>query len=255
MAGRLEGKVALITGTASGMGRASALRFAQEGAIVFGCDLSRDGNEETVALVEKAGFKMTGAAPVDLGDPVACKAWVEGAGDVHGRIDVLFNNASGPRHGLMPDYSIEDWDYAIRNELSLVFYASKYAWPYLAKKGGVILSTGSTAGWIVTRNAGHAAHNAAKGGVIAMSRAFAADGVPYGIRANTLSPGAVRTPVLEANFLNKVPGAEQMILANQLSRRIGEPADIAAVAAFLASDDAEYINGADILVDGGMTTI
>ena len=255
MVGRLEGKIALITGTASGMGRGAAIRFAQEGAIVFGCDVSVEKNQETVDLVKKAGFKMTGAAPVDLGNPEAARAWVEEAGNVHGRIDILFNNASSPRLGPMPDFSIEDWDYAIRNELSLVFYATKYAWPYLAKRGGVIISTASTAAWIVTPNAGHASHNAAKGGVLALSRAFAADGAPYGIRANTISPGATRTPELEKNFLKKVPGAEEMVLTKILSKRIGEPKDIAALAVFLASDEAEYINGADIIIDGGMTAL
>lgn len=255
MSGRLEGKVALITGTAMGMGRAAALRFAQEGAIVFGCDINVERNEETAELVAKAGGKMTAAAPVDLGNPEAARIWVEEAGAVHGHIDVLFNNAASPRFAPMPDMSVEDFEYTIRNELLLVFYATKYAWPFLAKRGGVIISTASTAGWMVTRGAGMVAHNAAKGGVLAMSRAFAADGADVGIRSVTISPGGIRTPELERSFLNKVPNAEQRILDTILPKRIGESEDVAAAAVFLASDEAFYITGADLSIDGGMTII
>ena len=100
MNGRLDGKVSLITGTASGMGRAAALKFAQEGALVIGCDVNVDGNIETVQMVEQAGYSMTGMAPVDLSDPDAAKAWVDESAAIHGRIDVVFNNASAPRFAL-----------------------------------------------------------------------------------------------------------------------------------------------------------
>ena len=252
---RLQGKVALITGTGSGQGRAAALRFAQEGALVIGCDISQATSDETVSLVEAAGLTMTAMAPVDLGDPEAARAWVDQAAAVHGRIDVVFNNAAGPRFGPMPELSVEDWEYGIRHELSLVFYVVKFAWPYLAERGGVIVTTASTSAWVATPNAGFAAHCAAKGGVVALSRVFAADGKPYGIRSVTISPGPIRTPELERNFLSKVPGAEEMLLGQLLSGRIGEPEDIAALAAFVASDDAAYLNGSDIIMDGGITAI
>ena len=140
--GRLEGKVALITGTGSGQGQAAALKFAQEGALVVGCDLNVEGSAETVRLLEAAGLSMTSMPPVDLGDPVQAKKWVDDAAAVHGRVDVLYNNAAGPRFGPLPDLSVEDWDFGIRNELSLVFYATKFAWPYLAERGGVVINTG-----------------------------------------------------------------------------------------------------------------
>src|SRR5580704_10644519 len=129
--GRLEGKVALITGTGSGQGRAAALKFAEEGALVIGCDINLETSEETVALVEKAGLAMTAMAPVDLGDPDEAREWVEAAAAVHGRIDVVYNNASGPRFAPLPEMSIETWRAGIRNELDLVFFVTKYAWPYL----------------------------------------------------------------------------------------------------------------------------
>jgi len=253
MTKRLEGKVALITGTASGQGRAAAIRFAQEGALVVGCDLSEQASQETVSLVETAGDTMTAMAPVDLSDPEQAREWVETAAAVHGRIDVVYNNASGPRFGRVPDLSVEDWQAGMHNELDLVFYVTKFAWRYLAKQGGVIISTGSTSAHLATPGVGMAAHCAAKGGVVALSRVFATDGAPDGIRAVTISPGPIRTPELERNFLSKVPGAEQMVLSRLLADRIGTPEDVAGLAVFVASDDAAWLTGADIILDGGYT--
>jgi len=253
MTKRLESKVALITGTASGQGRAAAIRFGAEGALVVGCDLSEQANQETVALVQATGAEMTGMAPVDLSDPEQARAWVEAAAAVHGRIDVVYNNASGPRFGNMANLSVEDWQAGMRNELDLVFYVTKFAWPYLAERGGVVITTGSTSAYLATPNAGMAAHSAAKGGVVALSRVFATDGAPHGIRAVTISPGPIRTPELERNFLSKVPGAEAMVLSRLLSDRLGMPEDVAGVAVFVASDDAAWMTGVDILIDGGYT--
>jgi NAD(P)-dependent dehydrogenase (short-subunit alcohol dehydrogenase family) len=253
MSGRLEGKVALITGTGGGQGRAAALRFAQEGALVVGCDLKEEGNRETIAAVEAAGQTMTGMAPVDLSDPDAASAWVEDAAAVHGRIDVVYNNASGPRFGKMPDLSVEDWQAGMRNELDLVFYVSKFAWPYLAERGGVIITTGSTSAYLATPGPGFAAHCAAKGGVVALSRVFATDGAPDGIRAVTISPGPIKTPELEKNFLSKVPGAERTLIGRLLADRVGAPEDVAALAVFVASDEAQWMTGVDLILDGGYT--
>jgi meso-butanediol dehydrogenase/(S,S)-butanediol dehydrogenase/diacetyl reductase len=255
MSGRLEGKVALITGTASGMGRATAIRFAQEGAHVFGCDIAVERNQETIEMVKQAGGTMTGTAPVNLSDAESARAWIDAAAAVHGHIDIIFNNAASPRFAPMPDLSVEDWDYTIRNELSLVFYATKFAWPHLAKRGGVIINNASTAAWVATRGAGMAAHSAAKGGVLALTRVLAADGAAHGIRAVSISPGGIRTPELQKNFLNKVPDAENRLLSMLLSKRIGEPEDIASLAVFLASDEAAYLTGSDFLIEGGMTAL
>ena len=253
MSGRLEGKVALITGTGGGMGEAAAIKFAAEGALVIGCDLNDEANRATVAAVHAAGGAMTGMAPVDLGDPEAARAWVEAAAAEHGRIDVVFNNASTPKFAPMPDLSIEDWRFTIRNELDLVFYVTKFAWPFLAARGGVIISTASINAWIATREVGMTAHAATKGGVLAMSRVFATDGAAHGIRAVTISPGPVKTP--GSMHFWSIPGAEEAITEVLLAKRVGKPEDIASLAAFVASDEAEWITGVDIVIDGGLTAL
>jgi len=255
MSGRLEGKVSLITGTASGMGRAAALKFAQEGALVIGCDINAEGNDETIRLVKAAGLSMTGMAPVDLSDPDVAKSWVEESAAVHGRIDVVFNNASGPRFAPLPEMSVDLWQFNTRNELDLVFYVTKFAWPYLAERGGVFVNTGSTSAWEGTPHAGMAAHCAHKGGVVAFTRAVAVDGAAVGIRAVSISPGPIRTPETEKNYFSKVPNAEALLLQKLLSKRIGVPEDVAALAAFMASDEASYMTGCDVIIDGGMTCI
>ncbi len=253
MGGRLDGKVSLITGTASGMGRAAALKFAEEGALVIGCDLNKEGNDETIRMVEAAGYAMTGMAPVDLSDPDAAESWVEESAGIHGRIDVVFNNASAPRFAPLPDMTVETWQFNTRNELDLVFYVTKFAWRHLAERGGVFVNTGSISAWEGTPNAGMAAHCAAKGGVVAFTRAVAVDGAAVGIRAVSISPGPIRTPETERNYFSKVPNAEALLLQQLLSKRIGVPEDVASLAAFVASDEAAYMTGCDVIIDGGLT--
>jgi NAD(P)-dependent dehydrogenase (short-subunit alcohol dehydrogenase family) len=193
-------------------------------------------------------------APVDLSDPDAAKAWVEEAAAVHGRVDVIYNNASSPRFVLMPEMSVDDWQYGIRNELDLVFYVTKFAWPYLAERGGVIVNTASISAHVATPDVGMASHCAAKGGVLALTRAFAADGAKHGIRAVSISPGPVKTPGAIKEYFH-IPGAEEAVIAQLLTNRVGKSEDIAALAAFVASDEAEFMTGVDVLMDGGMTAL
>lgn len=251
---RLEGKVALITGTGGGQGRAAAERFASEGALVVGCDLFPEGNEETVAAVREAGGTMAGMAPVDLSDPEAAKAWVEEAAAIHGRIDIVFNNASSPKFVPIMDMSVEDWQYTMRNELDLVFYVTKFAWPHLAKQGGVVISTASTSAHVATKGVGMVAHTATKGGVLAMSRAFAAEGGEHGIRAVTISPGGVKTPGSIKEYFH-MPGAEEALAEMLLAGRVGLPEDIAGLAVYVASDEASFLTGCDLIIDGGLTAL
>jgi meso-butanediol dehydrogenase/(S,S)-butanediol dehydrogenase/diacetyl reductase len=246
----LDGKVALITGTGGGQGRAAALRFAREGALIVGCDVKVEGNQETAEMVTSAGGQMTGFAPVDLGDPKAAAQWVEQAAAVHGRVDILYNNASAAKFATLEDMTIEDWDFTIRNELDLIFYVTKPAWPYLKASSGVIINTASVAGHGAGGSDGFA-HSATKGAVLAISRAFASAGAEHGIRCNSISPGVIHTPGTQ--FLFDIPGAVDAMTARLMVKRAGEPEDIAEAAVFLASDAASYITATDLLVDGGMT--
>ena len=253
--GRLTGKVALITGTGVGMGRAAALRFAAEGATVVGCDLNPNTSEETVQLVREAGGSMFATAPVDLSSYEATHAWIDAAAETHGGIDVLYNNASLPVVGPWEDLTVEGWHAGIRNELDLVFYACKIVWPHLvARGGGSIINIASIASIRGAAFFQQAAHGAAKGGVLAFTYHLAAAGGPHRIRANAILPGLIRTPSTEFLFDSPDAPGSTLAAANPLGR-VGEADDVAKLAAFLASDDAWYINAAAIPVDGGQSVI
>ncbi len=250
MSQRLQGKVALISGTGGGQGRAAALRFAAEGATIAGCDVNAETDAETADLVRQAGGRMTTEVR-DLGDPDQARDWVETAAAAFGRIDVVYNNASAARFGTVPDMTVDDWRFTIRNELDLVFFTSKYAWPHLAVRGGVIINVASVAGWKASRGNGLSAHAATKGAVIAMTRQFAIEGAPAGIRANSISPGFIITPGTRA--FAEDPKIRAGLIAGIPLGRPGEAEDVIGMAAFLASDEASFITGADIIIDGGQT--
>jgi NAD(P)-dependent dehydrogenase (short-subunit alcohol dehydrogenase family) len=248
---RLQDKVAVITGAGGGQGRAAALLFAQEGAKIVGCDLKVEGSEETLELVRAAGGTMTSMHPVDLGDSAACTAWVEEAAAVHGGFDILYNNASLPKFAPVAEMSDEDWHFTVRNELDLMFYACRAAWPHLVKRGGgSIIMTGSISGMsAVAGTPGSFAHAATKGAVIAMTRELALEGGPHKIRVNALSPGAVLSPATEAAFADE--GFYKVHVAANMVNRIGTPEDIAWCALYLASDESSFVTGANFVVDGG----
>ncbi len=253
--GRLDGKVALISGTAGGMGRAAARVFAAEGATVVGCDMDSEREAETVALVEADGGVMHSRAPVDLTDPDQVTAWVNGAAEELGGIDVLYNNASVARVGPWDEVTYASWRHAITYELDIVFLSTQAAWPHLvARGGGCIINVGSVA---ASRGAGFVhqhAHGAAKGGVVAFTKHLVVSGAPHGIRALSISPGMIRTPATSALIDDPDSPLHAHILQTP-SRRVGEPEEVARLAAFLASDEATYINGADIAIDGGITAV
>ena len=252
---RLTGKVALITGTGVGMGRAAALRFAADGATVVGCDLNPQTSEETVRLVHEAGGLMTSAAPVDLSSFEATQRWIDEAAATHGGIDVLYNNASLPVVGPWDDLTVDQWHAGIRNELDLVFYSCKLAWPYLvARGGGSIINVASIASIRGAAFFQQAAHGAAKGGVLSFTYHLAAAGGKHRIRANAILPGLIRTPSTEFLFSSPDAPGSMLAAANPLGR-VGEADDVVKLAAFLASDDAWYINAAAIPVDGGQSVI
>lgn len=250
MTGKVENKVVLITGTGGGLGRAAAIRFAAEGAKVIGCDLKEEGNRETCKMVREAGGSITTMEPVDLGDPEQARHWVQEAAAVHGRIDILYNNASACRFAPIGDFPLDDWHFTIRNELDLVFYTTRYAWPWLRESRGLIINIGSTAG-LTGSGPGGAAHAATKGAVIAFSRHLASECAGDGMRVVCISPGYVDTPGT-ADF-SADPEIQQQLIARNLVPRAGKPEDIAGTALFLASEDASYMTGANVVVDGGRT--
>ncbi|GAA4253603.1 SDR family oxidoreductase [Dactylosporangium darangshiense] len=251
--GTLDGKVVLITGTAGGQGRVASLVFAREGARVVGCDIQADANAETVELVRSAGGEMTGIAPVDLTDPEQARRLVEGAAAAYGGLDVVYNNAALQRFGPMPDFSVADWRTTISGELDIPFFVSKFAWPQLVRRGGgVIINIASMAGMIGGQVPPMAGHTAANAGVIALTRQLALEGAPHGIRAVAISPGPVLTPASDRD-LGDDRAARDAITAKTLLKRFAQPEEIVELAAFLASDRASYITGANYPVDGGAT--
>ncbi len=248
---RFDGKVVLITGTGGGQGRVAALRFAREGATVVGCDLDAAGHAATRSLLAEEGLALhSGVVPVDLGNPEQARRWVQDAAAEHGRVDVLYNNASSARFGPVAEMSIDDWRYTMRNEIDLIFYTTKYAWPHLSVRGGVVLNVSSVAAWAGSKAAGISAHAAAKGAVVSFTRQIAVEGAALGIRAVSISPGFVATPGTEAFMRN--PAARAVILDGVLMDRPGESDEVVATALFLASAEASFITGTDIVVDGGL---
>ena len=251
MSGRLEGKVALITGIGGGMGRQAAIRFAAEGASVVGCDLRAEAADDTVRLVRGSGGSITSFAPVELSDPRQTAAWVDAAAAVHGRVDILYNNASTQRFGAIQDLSTEDWDFTIANELNLVFYATKAAWPHLIDAGGgVVVNIGSIAGIRGVEFMEQNAHGAAKAGVINLTQQLAVEGGPHHIRAVCISPGFIVTPAT-AWLVDSGPEPFQRNIARIPLGRVGQVDDIVNAAVFLASDEASWITGVNLVVDGG----
>ncbi|MDX2541665.1 SDR family NAD(P)-dependent oxidoreductase [Streptomyces sp. WI04-05B] len=252
---RVAGKVALITGTAGGQGRAAALLFAAEGAVVIGTDLDPDGAAATADLVQAAGGRMSSTHPLDLGDEDGVRAWVEDAATTHGGIDIVYNNAGATRFAPVAETSYADWTFTVRNELDIVFLVTKHAWPHLvARGGGAVLLVGSAAGISGSLTNTRIAHTATKGGVVAMTRQFAAEGAAHGIRANCISLGMIRTPATEADLLAADHPMRDIGRHIPLGR-VGTPEEIARCALFLASDEASYVTGADLAVDGGWSAV
>jgi len=253
--GRLDGKVALISGTAGGMGRAAAIEFAAQGAQVAGCDMNVEGDAETEALVREAGGVMKSFAPVDLTDEAQAVGWVEAAVAEFGGVDVLYNNASVARVGPWDELDFTEWRRTMTYELDIVYLSTKAAWPHLvARGGGCIINVGSVSAVRGASFVHQHAHGAAKGGVVAFTKHLVVSGIPHNIRAVSISPGMIRTPATSP-VIDGPGGPLAHLIATTPSRRVGEPEEVAALASFLASDEAPYINGADIAIDGGITAI
>jgi NAD(P)-dependent dehydrogenase (short-subunit alcohol dehydrogenase family) len=250
MAKRLQDKVCVITGTSGSIGRAAALRFAEEGALVVGCDTNADAGQETVDLVRAASGRMVSLHPVDLGTMADCQRLVDFAIREHGRIDVLFNNAAMAHFNWIEDITEDEWHLNTRNEVDLVFFLTKSAWPHLKASGGTIVNTASLTGWRVFRTLGGLAHATAKMGIVGMTKQLAMEGREHGMRANSISPGVIETSQTSEQLKDK-EWADYM-LGKTLVGRLGKPEEVANVALFLASDESSFVTGIDIKVDGGM---
>jgi NAD(P)-dependent dehydrogenase (short-subunit alcohol dehydrogenase family) len=250
MSGRLDGKVCIITGTGGGMGRAAAHVFCREGALVVGCDVNEASGRAALQEVTATGGTMVSVQPCNLAHPAQCQALVEFAIRSFGRIDVLYNNAAKAYFNWIEDVSDAEWRANLSEELDLVFYLTRAAWPYLKETRGVIVNTASASAWRTFTNLGAIAHSTAKAGVVAMTRHMAMEGRQAGIRANSISPGVI-VSAQSSEQLKDQAWADYM-LGRILLNRFGEPAEIAKVALFLASAESSYVTGADIVADGGM---
>jgi NAD(P)-dependent dehydrogenase (short-subunit alcohol dehydrogenase family) len=253
MIGRLASKVCVITGTGSGIGREAALRFCREGADVVGCDINAEAAQETVDMAKQAGFELLSLHPADLTNPTQCKELVALAEKAHGGVDVVFNNAGRTQFAFMDDITPDIWDFNIKSELSITFYMCHAAWPALTRRGGgCIINMASIAGHVGFRTIGNISHAAAKGAISSMTRQLALEGGKHKIRANALSPGPIRTSG-SSEFFNTNADFERVFDTRLILERLGEPRDIVNLAVFLASDEANFMTGSDVIVDGGYT--
>jgi len=250
----LDGKVALITGAASGQGRAAAVLFARHGARIAVADLNEEGARETVQLVEAAGGAAL-AVRADVSQRADNDRMVAAAVDAFGRLDVLYNNAAVQMSGRLVDCTEDEWDRTIATNLSAIFWACRAAVPHmLARDGGSIINTASVLGLIGSE--GYAAYGAAKAGLVALTRQLATELAPR-IRANVIAPGAIDTPRFRkvADAMPDTAGFLRGLLENVPLRRLGTADDIAQAALFLASDASAYTSGAVIPCDGGLAAL
>jgi NAD(P)-dependent dehydrogenase (short-subunit alcohol dehydrogenase family) len=254
--GRLAGKIALITGVGGGIGATAAEMFAAEGARVVGCDLDEAAATRTEQRVWERGGEITVMGGVDLGDPDQAHAWVDAAVGTYDGVDVLYNNASTQRFGALDELSVADWDFTMRNELNLVYYTVRAAWPHLkAYGGGSIINVGSIAALRGVEFMPQNAHSAAKGGVVALTLQLVVEGGPYGIRANVISPGLVETPNTAPLLADPPQRMRRVVLDRIPLGRHGRPADIVHAAIYLASDESAWVSGANLIIDGGGSTL
>ncbi len=249
MAGQLDGKVALITGAGSGIGRASALAFAREGAKVAVADIVVEGGEETVRMVKEAGGEAF-FIKVDVSNAAEVEAMVNTVVDTYGRIDCAYNNAGiEGRLASTDEYPEDVFDKVIDINLTGVWLCMKYELPHMLKQGsGAIVNTASGAGLIGV--AGMSAYVASKHGVVGLTKTAALEYAKSGIRVNSVCPGLIQTPMVERITAEQPQLGEALVAAEPIGRT-GKPEEIAESVVWLSSDAASFVTGHAMSVDGG----
>ncbi len=255
---KLQGKVALITGAGTGVGRAAMILFAQEGATVVGCSRTQSNGDETMRLVRAAGGQGAFHA-ADVGNAADCQRIVNSTVSQFGRLDILVNNASvgysysGSMDAIM-DTPEADWDDVIRINLKSVYLMCKLAIPEMRKAGGGAIVNVASIGGIRGMLDAHA-YSAAKGGVVNLTRSLAITYGPENIRTNCLAPGGIDTPMIAPRMGDINALLADAATATMISPlgRVGTPEEMAKAIFYLASPDASYTNGAILVVDGGHT--
>jgi NAD(P)-dependent dehydrogenase (short-subunit alcohol dehydrogenase family) len=247
---KLDHRVAIITGSASGIGRASAKEFAKEGAQVVVADINHGGAQETAIQIEAAGGRALAVA-MDVSDPQSVEALIAKTVQSFGKIDILFNNAAIQINKTVEDTTFEEWNREMAVNLGGVFLCSKFAIPHLRNTKGCIVNMASVNGFFVEPMC--AGYCATKGGIIALTKAMAIDHGKEGIRVNCICPGYIDSGLAWEYFEAQPNPAEARKVAAKLHAlwRIGEPEEVGRVAVFLASHDASFLTGASVTVSGG----
>lgn len=249
-----KGKVAIVTGAGSGIGRATALELSERGATVCAVDISEELGKETVDLIGKSGFSDSQYYRVDVSSEEAVSEMVSSAVGKYGRLDILFSNA-----GIYEFYSIENittevWNKVLNTNLGGAFYFTKHSVPHLKKTKGAIVYTSSALG--IQGSTDSVAYCASKAAIIGLMKATAMDLAPYGVRANCIAPGSVDTSMLKGDFEHFDDPKAARSAYNEMYPvgRVGQPEEIARLVGFLASEEASFITGSTIVIDGGLTS-
>lgn len=252
--GRLDNKVAVITGAGRGIGLAGAAAFVREGAKVVVAEIDEDLGGRAEATLRERGGEAT-FVRTDCSDPADVKSLMAETRRLYGGLDVLYNNASiflGEDDGPVTDLAEETWQQVLRANLDSVFLCSKYAIPLIIESGGgSVINTGSSAS--VMGIPGCDAYTAAKGATVSLTRSMAVEYGPKGVRVNCICPAGVETEMVKASNLDNPDFDAEFFFSRAPLGRFGTPDEIAKVAVFLASDESSYINGAIVRADGGIT--